>query len=104
MVNVQDKTEGKVPLCTVQPKIIQQQSAIAQYLQNKLQLFDVKIKPIKDKYEFLEFLLSDLPLENFRPSHSTISIYFEIPTTHLPTLLNRIRDFLKSLKKVLVVQ
>ena len=85
-------------------KIIQQQSAIAQYLQNKLQLFDVKIKPIKDKYEFLEFLLSDLPLENFRPSHSTISIYFEIPTTHLPTLLNRIRDFLKSLKKVLVVQ
>lgn len=100
MVDVQDKTEGKVPLCTVQPKIIQQQSAIVQYLQNKLQLFDVKIKPIKDK----EFLLSDLPLENFRPSHSTISIYFEIPTTHLPTLLNRIRDFLKSLKKVLVVQ
>ena len=85
-------------------KIIQQQSAIAQYLQNKLQLFDVKIKPIKDKYEFLEFLLSDLPLENFRPAHSTVSIYFEIPTTHLPTQLNRIRDFLKSLKKVLVVQ
>lgn len=90
MVDAQDKTEGKVPLCPVQPKIIQQQSAIAQYLQNKLQLFDVKIKPIKDKYEFLEFLLSDLPLENFRPAHSTISVYFEIPTTHLPTLLNRL--------------
>ncbi|MCJ0537101.1 hypothetical protein [Enterococcus cecorum] len=88
-------------MCPVQPKIIQQQSAIAQYLQNKLQLFGVKIKPIKDKYEFL---LSDLPLENFRPAHSTISVYFEIPTTHLPTLLNRTRDFLKSLKKVLVVQ
>ena len=76
LVDAQDKTEGKVPLCPVQPKIIQQQSAIAQYLQNKLQLFDVKIKPIKDKYEFLEFLLSDLPLENFRPAHSTISVYF----------------------------
>ena len=92
LVDVQDRQEGKVQVCPVNANVIFQQSTIAQYLHCKLQRFDVKMKPIKDKYDFLQMLLRDIPVEQFRPANSTISVYFEVSSNILPILLNRLME------------